>query len=145
MANSYINKFNYDASKVSPLFEAICLSCYWAEGSKFRKRVELTNSDPQMLKMFSFFLLDVCNIEKEKLKGRLQIHKGNDVNAAKTFWSNNCNVNESEIIVSLKEVVNSPKKNIHPYGIFSVIYNSVGLKSCIDEKILALKSTPFNV
>lgn len=145
MANSYINKFKYDNSNVSPIFEALCLSCYWAEGSKFRKRIELTNSDPKMLEMFSIYLLDVCNVEKEKLKGRLQIHRGNDIVAAKSFWSNICNIQECKIIVSIKEVIKSPKKNKHPHGIFSLIYNSVGLKSFLDDKIIELKRTPFNV
>jgi hypothetical protein len=145
MANSYINKFNYDNSNISPIFETLCLSCYWAEGSKFRKRIELTNSDPKMLEMFSIFLLNVCNVEKEKLKGRLQIHRGNNVDLAKTFWSYTCNIQESEIIVTVKETIKSSKTNKHPYGIFSVIYNSVGLKSLLDEKILNLKREPFNV
>lgn len=143
--NSYINKYNYDASKCSNIFEAVCLTFYWTEGSKYPKMVEVTNTDYKMLEMFSLFLLNVCNVEPSKLKGRLQIHEGNSIEKAKKFWSLHCNVNEKDIIISVRKAATSPKKNIHPYGIFSVRYNSVGLKSFLDSKLAELKNLSFNV
>ena len=140
--NSYINKFHYDASKYSRSFEVACLVAYWSEGSKYPKMVEITNSDPKMLEMFSVFLLHICNIEPAKLKGRLQIHEGNSIEKAKTFWSKLCNVNEKDIIVSNRKIVDV-KNNKHPYGIFSIRYNSVGLKSLLDFKLEELKKVNF--
>lgn len=143
--NSYINKFNYDSSKCSNIFEAVCLAFYWTEGSKYPKMVEVTNTDYKMLKMFSLFLLKVCNIEPLKIKGRLQIHEGNSIEEAKKFWSKHCNINEKDIIISIRKIAINSKKNIHPYGIFSVRYNSVGLKKLLDSKLLELKNLNFNV
>lgn len=143
--NSYINEFEYDASKYSKVFEAMCLTFFWTEGSKFRKRVEVTNTDPKMLKMFSVFLLDICNIEPLKIKGRLQIHEGNSVTDAVKFWSELCLIDKKNIIVSIRKRASNPKKNIHVNGIFSVQYNSVGLKKLLDIKVNELKSLSFKV
>lgn len=143
--NSYINKFNYDASKFSKDFEVACLTFFWTEGSKHRKSVEVTNSDPKILEMFSIFLLDICNIEPLKIKGRLQIHEGNSIEDAIKFWSGICKIDKKDIIISIRKAAISIKKNKHPYGIFSVRYNSVGLKTILDNKISELKNLSFNV
>lgn len=143
--NSYINKYKYDASKYSKVFEAMCLTFYWTEGSKYRKSVEVTNTDWKMLDMFSIFLLKICNVEPLKIKGRLQIHEGNSVEKAKKFWSKVCNIDEKNIIVSIRKAATNPKKDRHPHGIFSVRYNSVGLKSLLDSKVEELKSLSFKV
>lgn len=143
--NSYINEYQYDALKFSEVFEAMCLTFFWTEGSKFRKRVEVTNTDPRMLEMFSVFLLSICNIEPLKIKGRLQIHEGNSIPKAIKFWAKNCSINKKNIIFTVRKPGKKPKKNIHPYGIFSVQYNSVGLKKLLDDKVEELKSLSFKV
>lgn len=117
----------------------MCLTFLWTEGSKFRKRVEVTNTDPRMLKMFSVFLLEICNVEQSKIKGRLQIHEGNSIPKATKFWAENCSIDEKNITVTVRKPVTSLRKNIHLYGIFSVQYNSVGLKKILDSKVEELK------
>lgn len=143
--NSYINKFYYDSSNFSKDFEVACLTFFWTEGSKYRKSVEVTNSDSKIIELFSIFLLEVCHIEPLKIKGRLQIHEGNSINDAKKFWSSLCKIDEKNITISIRKAKESIKKNKHPYGIFSVRYNSVGLKKFLDDKITELKNSSFNV
>jgi hypothetical protein len=132
------NIFNYEPNLDSKL-DLIALTLYWAEGSKFRKRIELTNSDHKSIILFSKFLLERCNVDPNKLKGRLQIHDKNYIEEAKKFWSESSGVSIDSISVSIKPTKVSCKTNKHPYGIFSIIYNSVGLRKIIDEAIDQVK------
>lgn len=133
-----LNTYNYTMN-IDSQFELIALTLYWAEGSKYRKRVELTNSDPKAIKLFSKFLLEICDVPQDKLKGRLQIHNKDNIDSALKFWSELSKVPQESIIVSLKPIKVSNKTNKHINGIFSIRYNSVGLKSLIDESIERIK------
>jgi transposase len=65
----------------------LCL--YWAEGSKLQRRIELCNSDPQMIKFFVNWLLKVCKIPKEELKcyvGINEAHRDRE-EKIKSYWS----------------------------------------------------------
>lgn len=133
-----LNTYNYTMN-LNSQFELIALTLYWAEGSKYRKRVEITNSDSKVIDIFSRFLLLHCSVPKDKLKGRLQIHDKKNVKSAIKFWSKISGAPENSISVTLKANKKSNKTNKHKNGIFSVRYNSVGLKKLIDEAIDAIK------
>ena len=120
------NTYSY-ASNLDNTIDVVALTLFWAEGSKFRKHVEITNSDPEAIRIFSKFLLERCHVSKKKLKGRLQIHDKNNVKKAITYWSKISGVPKNSIIVSIRKNKKSNRTNKHPNGIFSIRYNSVGL------------------
>lgn len=76
------------------LFEAICLTIWWTEGSKLRKSrwnsfiysVEVTNTDPLIIKTFLSYLRNRLNVQSEKIKVQLQIHDGDDQKELEKFW-----------------------------------------------------------
>lgn len=86
----------------------------------------------------------MCSVPREKLKGRLQIHDRNNVDDAVAFWSDVGGVPRESISVSIKPTKTSNRINKHVHGIFSIIYNSVGLKILINEAINALKDLTLN-
>lgn len=130
--------YNYVSDGSS--LELIALTLHWAEGSKEHKRVEFTNSDAQAVRVFSEFLKRICNVNASRLKGRLQIHDGNNADEAVRFWSTLTGAPQASICVSRRPVKASNKTNKHPLGIFSIRYNSVGLKKLIDLKVAELKT-----
>jgi hypothetical protein len=50
---------------------------YWAEGSKGRNSLVLTNSDPNMLRFFRFFLRESLEVPDDDLSVTLNVYLGN--------------------------------------------------------------------
>jgi len=73
------------------------LLLWWTEGTKLRKAkqwkntwyyaVEITNTDPKIIRLFLDFLRKDIKIEESKLKLQLQIHEGDNQNQLEEFWS----------------------------------------------------------
>jgi transposase len=65
------------------------LSLYWAEGSKKQRRIELCNSDPQMIKFYIYWLVNCYQIKKQELAcyvGINEAHRSREAQV-KEFWS----------------------------------------------------------
>lgn len=128
------NSFSYDATSFHDL-ELAALMLYWGEGTKGRKRVELTNSDHRMIRVFCRFLREVCQADESKITGRLQIHEGNSVKKALDYWQQETGIETSKVLVSVRPQLSSKRHNRYPFGIFSVRFNSVGVREKIEQRI----------
>ncbi len=61
---------------------------YWAEGNKTQGQgVEITNSDPELIKLMIKWAREVFSISPEKLRARLNIHIGQNDKEIKRYWS----------------------------------------------------------
>lgn len=77
--------------------DIIALTIWWCEGAKARRDfrwkyaclypIEVTNTDPKIIRIFVDFLNRKFDISGKKLKGQLQIHKGDDKEELEEFWS----------------------------------------------------------
>lgn len=78
------------------IFEAVCLSLWWTEGTKIRidKRwkntynysVEITNTDPEIISLFLKYLRECLSVQNEKIRVQLQIHQGDNQEEFENFW-----------------------------------------------------------
>jgi len=79
------------------LRETVGVVLWWAEGTKSRKDkrwvnarsypIEMTNTDPKIIKAFlDFIRYDLC-IDEPKLKLQLQIHRGDNKQQLEQYWS----------------------------------------------------------
>ena len=76
----------------------IALILWWCEGTKIRRdkrwkdsyvyATEITNTNPEIIKIFVDFLTNDLNIAINKLKGQVQIHQGDDQVKYELYWSN---------------------------------------------------------
>jgi len=67
---------------------------YWAEGAKEKEyqpgsSINFNNSDPRMIKIFIKWLVESCNISKERIRCEIYIHENskNSVEEARRYWS----------------------------------------------------------
>ena len=70
---------------------------WWTEGTKSRKdkrwknswtyAVEITNTNPAIIKLFLDFLRHDIGVEEPKLKVQLQVHEGDDQAGLEAYWS----------------------------------------------------------
>lgn len=84
------------------LFDAVCLTIWWTEGTKIRidKRwkntfnysVEITNTDSEIISLFLKYLRDNLSVQNEKIRLQLQIHQGDDQEEFESFWEEKTNI-----------------------------------------------------
>ncbi len=75
-------------TKKELLLAGLCL--YWGEGTKADwSKIILTNSDPNVLRFFIYWLKRACHIEKTDLKIYLQLYCDMDIRKETWFWSKN--------------------------------------------------------
>mgnify|MGYP001617044621 CR=1 FL=1 len=73
--------------KYNPLFIA-GLMLYWGEGDKATKaQVRLANTDPELIRLFVFFLIKICNIPREKVGVHILTYPDIDDKSNRQYWS----------------------------------------------------------
>ncbi len=73
------------------------VSLWWAEGTKSRRDkrwkaaitypVEVTNTDPEVMKVFLSFLRNDIGVDEGRLRVQVQIHEGDDQLLLEKYWS----------------------------------------------------------
>jgi hypothetical protein len=110
-------------------------SClYWAEGyRRLQKRngrevthhsISLTNSDPDLIKVFLKFLREICSIHDSKIKLSLRIYPHQDENTIICFWSRVTDIPITQFTKTLCTISKSSSHqrpiNRTPYGTLQV-------------------------
>lgn len=84
-ARSEINSLTQNEFKIAGLM------LYWAEGAKSRY-VDITNSDPSLIKFMVDWLRVVCLVPKERFRASLHLHSGHNESKVKRYWSELTNI-----------------------------------------------------
>lgn len=115
----------------NPLFLA-GLMLYWGEGEKIQKssHVKLTNSDPEMIKLFYQFLLNTLTIPKKKISAWLLLYPDLVDSVHKNFWSKTTGIPPEKFNKSIYIQGKRPKKRLS-YGVCTIQVNSRALKERI--------------
>ena len=94
---------------------------YWAEGTKQKEHnvsqnVQFSNSDPETIKIFIKWLLDICKISKENIHFRICLHENNKerLNDVQKYWSKVTQfpIKDFQKITWKKHKINTKRKNI---------------------------------
>lgn len=72
---------------------------YWCEGSKQKNnnisgRVIFANSDPFLIKLFIRWIMEVCQVSKDRLVYTLYIHETGNLEVSLNYWSKILGVNK---------------------------------------------------
>lgn len=80
--------------KYHPLFIA-ALMIYWGEGDKLsRSRVSVANTEPAMLRLFVYFLRNICGFTDKKIRAWILAYPDMDIEASKAYWIEKTALNE---------------------------------------------------
>lgn len=97
---------------------------YAGEGSKTDGAVGFANSDPRMIYFFVRWLRRFFPIDERRLRMRLYLHQGLDLDGAVWFWSELVKVPPSQFTKPYRAVPDrSIRKTKHPQGCPCLIYN----------------------
>ena len=101
---------------------------YWGEGDKRSKNnFRITNTDPEMIKIFIKFLKDICNASEKRIRLALTLYEDLDDVSCKNYWSKELNFPLENFTKSMY-IKGKNSKNPLKYGICTVNYSSRFLK-----------------
>lgn len=99
------------------------VAMYAGEGFKTDGEVGMANTDPTILGFFCAWLRRFFEIDESRLRMRVYLHKGWDLEAAEAFWSELTGIPRSQFTAAYRA---DPKarvrRNKHPMGCPSVTY-----------------------
>lgn len=116
-------------------------SLYWAEGYKkliirngkerTHHRVSLTNSDPNLVKMFLRFLREHCKVPEEKIRASIRVFQHHNPETLQLFWQKETkiapqNFQKSYYGISRSSMNKRPFDQL-PYGVIQVQVNDTKL------------------
>lgn len=120
------------------------IGLYIGDGGKGDKRFAFSNSDPKTIKFMSEWLTEFFNVHPTKMAGQIWIHDNLNEKAARNYWSELTKIPDNRIYKSYiaKNKVESKKvrKQLHEYGVFTLIY----LSSSTQREILGLMAGLLN-
>jgi len=109
------------------------LMLYWGEGDKQLKNsnVSLSNSDPEMIRIFNSFLIAICGVPKEKIRLSLILYPDLVDSVQKNLWSKLTDMPTSNFTKSSVIRGRHPTKR-NSYGVCVIRTSNIRLK----EKVL---------
>lgn len=107
------------------------LFLYLGEGAKSdRSRIQITNSDPAIIRFSIFWINKILGIPKDRLKVQLHLYKDMNIENEIKFWLNETDLNREQVIKPYIKKTSSLKIN-HPsfgHGTCSVYCHNAKLK-----------------
>jgi len=102
----------FDQLKYNPLFIA-GIMLYWGEGDKrTRHTTKLTNTDPEMIRLFVSFLRNACFVPKEKIRASLVIYPDLDSDECVVYWSRQSSIPCRNFVKSSVIVGRHPERRL---------------------------------
>jgi hypothetical protein len=100
------------------------VALYAGEGSKTDGRVRFTNSSPAMIGFFCAWLRAFFAVDESRLRLRIYLHQGLDLDAACDYWSTITAIPRSRIGKPYRAVPDAGiRHNKHQFGCVSVSYS----------------------
>ena len=99
------------------------IALYAGEGTKRDGCVSFANSDPAIIRLCCVWLRRFFDIEEERLRVRIYLHEGLDLDVATTFWSGVTGVPPSQFVRPYRAVADpTMRSSKHEHGCASVRY-----------------------
>jgi hypothetical protein len=122
------------------------LGLYAGDGSKGEKEVSFANSNEVIVAFFCRWLRAFFAIEEHRLRVRLYLHQGLDIEEAIERWRSVTAVPQSQFLKPYRAVPDATiRRNKHQYGCAHVVYNCAGTQRQIVglmQALLAAESAP---
>ncbi len=120
------------------------LGLYWGEGTKMNKyAIRLGNTDPEIIKLFIKFLVEIYSVDKNKLRYGLQLFNDSNIESSIDFWCYELNASREQfykVIVS-KVRGKGNYKNKSKNGVLTIYFHNIKLRNIINSAIDNLKKS----
>ena len=120
-------KEEFDTLKYNPLFIA-GIMLYWGEGDKLTKyAVTITNSDPILIRLYVFFLENICRVPPAKIKAHVLIYPDLNEETCRLYWASRSHISLSRF-TKCTVIQGKQKKRPLKYGVCMVVISSTYFK-----------------
>ena len=112
---------------------------YAGEGSKTPGEVRFANSDPRMIRLFLHWLRTYFDVDESRLRVKLYLHEGLDLDTASSFWSDVTDIPIEQFRTPYRAVPDpSIRKTKHVHGCPSVSYGGRATHRAVMGLVTAL-------
>ena len=100
------------------------VALYAGEGGKTDGSVRFPNSDPEMVRFFCAWLRRFFTVDESRLRCRVYLHEGLDLEATEAFWSELTGIPPTQFGKAYRAVLDpSIRRNKHERGCFYLNYS----------------------
>jgi hypothetical protein len=125
-------------------FLAAGAALYAGEGGKTEGAVSFANCDPEMIRFFCAWLRHYFDIDETRLRVRLYLHQGLDLDAAIAHWSRVTGIPSQQFGKPYRAVPDpSIRRNKHEFGLARVDYCCSRTHRGVMGLVRALLSSEF--
>lgn len=107
---------------------------YWGEGNKANKyAIRIGNTDPELIKMFMRFLIELFAVKKEDMRFGLQIFTDIDPQETLNYWTSILDVSEDQFYklhITPSDSIGTYKKKSQ-YGVLTLYYHKKRLRDIL--------------
>ena len=122
-------------------FLAAGVALYAGEGSKRDGIVHFANSDPAMAAFFCAWLRQFFDVDERRLRVRVYLHDGLDLDAAEEFWARVTGVPRSQFGKAYRAVADPTlRRTKHEFGCAYVLYSCSRTHRAVMGMVRALLS-----
>jgi hypothetical protein len=115
---------------------------YAGEGNKTDGEVRFSNSDPRMIGLFCAWLRRFFDVDESRLRVRLYLHQGLDLDAANAFWSELTGIPLAQFGKPYRAIPDpSIRSTKHPKGCPGVSYSCSRTHRAVMGLVTALLSS----
>ena len=119
------------------------IGLYWGEGNKKNKTsIRLGNTEPELIRNFIEFLVNICGVKKKDISFSLIIFSDINPMVAKKFWIKELKINSNQIrgkITIIKSGSIGTYRQKSKYGVLILQYHNRKLRNIICDMIENLK------
>lgn len=119
------------------------LGLFWGEGNKVNKHsVRLGNTDPALVRTFIDFLIQIYQIDKNRLRFGLQLFSDIKAGEAIAFWTDYLQVSEKYFykVTVTRSTSKGTYKKRNQTGVITVYFSNLKLRDTIMTAIAELRS-----
>jgi hypothetical protein len=88
---------------------------YWAEGGKRKRSIDMTNSDPEIMRIAMLWFREICHVPEERFRVAIYYHYNQNEDKIKRYWSEVTGIPLSQFHKSIfkKEGTGHRKRVLH--------------------------------
>lgn len=117
------------------------LGLYAGEGAKTDGSVSMANTNPVLLSVFISWLREEFAVDESRLRARLYLHEGLDLDEASSFWSQLLEIPLERFQKPYRSIVDPTRRHAkHLFGCTTVIYSCATTHRRVMARIEAITS-----
>jgi hypothetical protein len=138
--STYMNVYDYDPVGHECL-EALAIGIWMGEGTKRGRRLEVTNCDPAILRVWLRFLLTICHVDPLRLEASINIADDCLSVEAEGYWQRELGMQIRCTFRRKKTEANAEVQSRQPMGTVALRVNSKFLIERIQHRAVELSTS----